>query len=173
MDFSYALDIAYGIGGDNIIATAYYSQKNTDNKTKDNIKMFKKLGGKQIMFGIDATALKLNKTKKFDKILFGFPRNAVAPDSQSHNILFIKRVFEQVGQYLTDNGQFQLLFHINKSGHSPLEQWKIDYPDWNRIHDQIFTQNEMMKMYPFYQSRDGKNNKWIPNRTQLCVFQRS
>ena len=170
MDFSYALDICHKIGGQNIIATAYYKQTEARKKTLENIKIFKKLNGKQIMFGVDATRLNLGEDMKFDKILFGFPRNSYSPDSQKHNVLFIRKVFEQVRRYLKKDGQFQLLLHVNQSGHSPLEQWKMDYKDWECVHEQIYTQDEMKKMFVLYQSHDGKNNKWMPYRSGLYVF---
>ena len=175
MDFSYALDIMHKIGGKNIIATAYYQQHFMKDKTMENIKLIQKFG-KQPLFGIDATNLesKLPETmiRMFDKILFAFPRNSLSPDSQKHNIVFMKKVFESVRKYLKDDGQFQVLLHVNKSGHSPLEQWKMKYNNWSCVHEHIYSQKQMKKMFALYQSRDGKNSKWMPYRSGLYVFKK-
>merc|ERR1712176_523772 len=170
MDFSFSLDIAHKIGGHNIIATAYYNEENAKQQTLENVEMFGKLHGKQALFGVDATNLSLDESFNFDKILFGFPRNSDAPNSQKHNVIFMRRVFEQMEQYLDSNGQLQLFLHINQSGHSPLEQWKMDYPKWQCVHEQIFDQQQMKKMFPLYQSHTGTNKKWTPWKTGLYVF---
>ena len=170
MDFSYSLDIASNIGGKNIIATAYYNEQKAKKQTVENIQMFKKLNGKGIIFGVDATSLVLDESLRFDKILFGFPRNSESPNSQKHNVEFMRRVFQQVEKYLDKDGQFQCLLHINKSGRSPLEQWNMTYPKWQCVHEQIFKQSEVTAMFPLYQSHDGQNNKWMPWRTGVYVF---
>jgi len=188
MDFSYALDIAYKLGGAKVTATAYYAEQKCKAKTRENIDMFHRLEGQRVLFGVDATNLVLGdkgrdrdedqgnmgKGKQppaqFDKILFGFPRNSQCPNSQKHNVAFMRSVFAQVRPYLKRGGQFQLLLHINKAGHSPLEHWCMDYPEWTLTHEQIFTAENMKKMFPFYQSHDGRNKVWTPYRSGLYVF---
>eukprot|EP01083_Nonionella_stella_P060827 158635_1 len=172
MDFSFAVDIAHNIGGAKVIATAYYSQKNAKKHAKMFVSIFEKLNGKQVLFDIDATSLHLDGAT-FDKILFGFPRNSHAPNSQKHNIIFMRKVFDEVEKCLNEGGQFQLLLHINKSGHSPLDQWKMEYPNWTCVHEQIFDQKQTKKMFSMYQSHDGKMNKWTPYRSGLYVFQQT
>ena len=122
MDFSFALDIASNIGGDHIIATAYYPEDGPQamtRRTRSNIEMFKKLGGRGVAFRVDATRLSETLdfvgSMKFDKILFGFPRSASHPDSVKHNIEFMQMVFRSVAPFLSHRGQFQLFLHIKLS----------------------------------------------------------
>ena len=177
MDFSFALDIASKIGGANIIATAYYHEEAPQADaplTQSNIEMFKKLGGKGVAFRVDARKLEEGLDfigdLKFHRILFGFPRCAHNPNSVRHNIVFMKQVFHSVAPFLSYRGQFQIFLHINKSGHSPLDQWKMSYPNWSLIHESIFTPKQMADRFPLYQSHDKDANKWMPFRTALCVF---
>lgn len=180
MDFSLAVDIAHKIGGRNITATAYYAYNNTiidqqtlDNETKTNISDLKRMQTR-VLFNVDATQVQLQlDLHSFDKILFAFPRNSECPNSERHNIAFMKNVFKQVSNYMKNEGQFHLLLHINRSGHSPFEAWKLkeNAKEWKCVFEQIFSMEEIRNMFVLYQFCDGNGKKWMPHKIGLYIFQ--
>ncbi|XP_021745055.1 heavy metal-associated isoprenylated plant protein 41-like [Chenopodium quinoa] len=159
-DFSFALSLALSFASaTNILATSldsYDSLIKKYKRAKSNLDSLEKLGA-SLIHGVDATKMKLHtdlKMRKFDRIVFNFPRAGFHGTEQSlHLINKHKRLVDgflnNASHMLRSNGEI----HVNHKTSGPFCLWNIE---------KLASQNSLLLIscVPFkIEDYPGYNNK--------------
>lgn len=137
-----------------------------------------------IACGIDATNLdkyKLFENKKFDKIIFGFPRTKLPYDSANEQ--FMKKVLNCVKNFLTkDEGELHLLMHTSgnngsyKTQQAQFETWKVlgdnenNNHEWTLVIRKSMSLDTLKLLFNNYQTRTESGYKWKPDTVEYIVL---
>ena len=140
-----------------------------------------------IACGIDATNLNkysLFEKKRFDKIVFGFPRTKLPYDSA--NEIFMKKVLNCVKNFLIPSkGELHLLMHASqhtsqhttkdKNSMKPqFETWKILSGDtqyqWKLIKRQALPLSTLKILFDDYQTRTETGYTWKPDTIEYIIM---
>jgi len=139
--------------------------------------------GAHVRFGVDARAI--NQTlrqgenafcsphalpRKFDRIIFPFPRASLKRTNWSEENALLHGLFLSSKRELTNNGELHMILHNSKLGINQFDMWGIRElaEDCGYVWRASLPFN--FRLIPPYYPKDVSSNKWTPFEASIHVF---